>query len=247
MAPQSSSEVNKQNLRTLLALIIRDFDSHGGWFSNIGYSSPWLIATDFWSKRSGYSALQIKNMITNLRISDITGYEFKDRDREVFDGLKNAIQSWRNESGNQTPSVQLKADDIKTGNAKEIRKLLEKFSDRIPLNQKTIELEAGDVALSGFLTDRFNHRVSFNLTIKLRYGGKIWFSFRFPYYNLGDPSVLDQDHITGSSLVRRLGMPEVPELDLSIKSADSNHSRGLEVALGLVSSVKNYLTSEKRS
>lgn len=236
----SASETKKQSLRNLFAVILRDFDSHDGAFVRINYNSPWLIATDFWSERSGYTVKQIRNMITDVRVADTTGCELDADTKEVFKNFQKSVHEWRLETGYHNSPLQLNTSEVRFKNSKEAREYLIKAAPQVGLEHTSVEFDAGDLVFTGFLTDQFENRVSISMAIKCRYGGKIWFRFKFPYYGPGDPSFFDQNHFNALSLRNNLDLPDMPELEWTISKSKGNFQE-IGTVLSIIQAISSYL------
>ncbi|TRC72291.1 hypothetical protein FJV83_00940 [Mesorhizobium sp. WSM4307] len=234
------TDARMQGLRDLLAALLRDFDSHGGGFSGISYNSPWLMATDFWAKRSGCFVDELKEMITKIRSADLCGIKPDNKNREIFENFKKAVESWRLEVDYSTSPLRLTSNDMKISNYRHLKPYIFNTIPSMNLDHPTVEFDGSDLVFSGFLNDRFGHRVSMRMSVKTRYGGKIWLSFRFPYFGQGEPALLTHNDLTALTLRNQVNFPEIPELDW-IAPREHTNSDIIDSVLGIIRAISQYL------
>ncbi|MGX5801987.1 hypothetical protein ACWGS9_12165 [Bradyrhizobium sp. Arg314] len=234
------TDARKQGLKDLFAIILRDFDSHGGAFGGIYYNSPWLMATDFWAKRSGCAVDVLQEMITKIRSADLCGTKIDDKNKDVFERFKNAIADWRFEVGYKNPPLHLTAVDMRPSSYRYLKPYLSKVITSLNLDHPEVDFDGNDLVFSGFLNDRFGHRVSMRMSVKTRYGGKVWLNFRFPYFGKDEPALLTHNDFTAHTFRNLVNFPENSDLDWYTPPRSTKFDK-IDSVIDIIRAILNYL------
>lgn len=228
----------KQGLRDILARIIRDFDSKSGAFAGLNYNSPWILATQDWAERSGHTVEELCEMISQWRISMFSGEATDLKIIQIFEDLRSAAEEWRTETAYIDPPARYDPEKAKFPNRKELKAHTLKAWGALGSARQWHSYDARDLSFGGAFEDRFGHNVSVTMTFKLGYGGPVRLYFRFPYYELGEPTSFELLALSGWGINRALKLPEAPELEWMIGKSKTD----FEAVDGVIAITRAILT-----
>lgn len=229
----------KQGLRDIFAQIVRDFDRKTGAFARLKYNSPWILATEDWAERSGHTIEELREMITQWRFS--IRYDQPDQQTiRIFEDFRNAAEEWRGEIGYSDPPTHLTPEMTKFANRKELKVHTLNTWDSLGLATQWHNYDARDLTFGGAFEDRFGHRVAVSMTFKLGYGGPVWLSFRFPYYELREPTSFELSMLSGWGINRELRLPKAPELEWIVGKSKTNFD-AVDGVVAITRAILTYL------
>ncbi|MBZ9763441.1 hypothetical protein LB553_21520 [Mesorhizobium sp. CA8] len=230
----------KQGLRDCLARIIRDFDSKRGAFAALKYNSPWILATEDWAERSGHTIEEIREVVSQWRISRCSGEPMDSKIVEIFEDFHGAAEEWRAETGYIDPPLAFDPEKSRFPNRKELKAhTLNRWSS-LGLAGQWHDYDARDLTFGGAFEDRFGHRVAVSMTFKLGYGGPIRQFFQFPYYSSGEPRSLDLFTLSGWVARDALRLPQAPELEWIVGKSKTNFD-AVDGVLAITRAILTYL------
>lgn len=229
----------KQGLRDIYAQIVRDFDRKIGAFAGLKYNSPWILATEDWAERSGHTVEELREMISQWRIS-IRFDQPDPKTVQTFEDLRNAAEEWRAETGYSDPPTHLTPEMTKFPNRKELKAHTLKTWSALGLARQWHDYDARDLSFGGAFEDRFGHNVSVTMTFKLGYGGPVWLYFRFPYYELGEPTSFELLMLSGWGINRALRLPEAPELQWTVGKSKTDFG-AVDGVIAITQAILTYL------
>lgn len=229
----------KQGLREIFARIVRDFDRKVGAFAGLKYNSPWTLATEDWAERSGHTVEELCEMISQWRIS-VRSDQPDRRTIQIFEDLRNAAEEWRAETGYNDPPTHLTPEMTKFPNRKELKAHTLKLWSSLGLAGQWHDYDARNLTFGGAFEDRFGHNVAVSMTFKLGYGGPVWLYFRFPYYELGDPTSFELLMLSGWGVNRELRLPEAPDLEWIVGKSKTSFE-AVDGVLAITRAILTYL------
>jgi hypothetical protein len=230
----------KQGLRDCLARIIRDFDSRRGAFATLKYNSPWILATEDWAERSGHTVDDLREVISQWRISRCSGEPVDSKIVKIFEDFHGAAEEWRAETGYIDPPIAFDPEKSKFLNRKELKAHTLNRWGSLGLAGQWHNYDAKDLTFGGAFEDRFGHRVAASMTFKLGYGGPIWLFFQFPYYSGGDPRSLDLFTLSGWLACNALRLPQAPELEWIVGKSKTNFD-AVDGVVAITRAILTYL------
>lgn len=203
----------KEGIRETYARIVRDFDRKTGAFAGLNYNSPWMLATKDWAERSGHTVEELRDMISQQRISYFSKEPVDPRVTRTFEDLRSAAEQWRAETGYSDPAIHLPPEMTKFPNRKELKAHTLETWGALGLARQWHSYDARDLRFGGVFDDRFGHGVTVTMTFKLGYGGPIRLNFLFPYYADDEPTSFGLGGLSGEALFHALRLPKHPELE----------------------------------
>ncbi|MFD1982816.1 hypothetical protein ACFSOZ_09035 [Mesorhizobium newzealandense] len=230
----------KQGLRDILARIIGDFDSKSGAFAGLKYNSPWILATEDWAERSGHTVEELREMISQWRISIYSGAQKNPKIIQIFEDLRNAAEEWRTETVYVDQPFHFDPEKARFPNRKELKAHTLKVWSSLGLAKQWHSNDAKDLSFSGIFEDRFGHDVRFSMTFKLGYGGPIRLFIQFPYYSDGEPRSLDLFTLSGKFVCKDLRLPEEAELEWVVGKSKTNFE-AVDGVLAITRAILSYL------
>ncbi|WP_095087185.1 hypothetical protein [Mesorhizobium sophorae] len=230
----------KQGLRDILARIIGDFDSKSGAFAGLKYNSPWILATEDWAERSGHTVEELREMISQWRISIYSGAQKNPKIIQIFEDLRNAAEEWRTETAYVDQPFHFDPEKARFPNRKELKAHTLKAWSYLGLAKQWHSYDAKDLSFSGIFEDRFGHDVRFSMTFKLGYGGPIRLFIQFPYYSDGEPRSLDLFTLSGKFVCKDLRLPEEAELEWIVGKSKTNFE-DVDGVLAITRAILSYL------
>ena len=210
--PQHPTPDMEARLRSILSTVYGDFDHRSGAFQGLDYYSPRSIVEEPWAQIPGYEADFLADSITHRRQVIECGISPDPTKTETFGHLKYAAETWIRDSGyRRLPSGYREYEHF--NNIPQMRGALFSILESLDLRDVSVDFDDGIVDSSGFFMDTIGHRVLFTASVKVKYGGKLSASFRFPYFRSSSPRYLTSHGLLGHSIFNELGFDPSSEVD----------------------------------
>lgn len=187
--------------------VFHDFDFQVGLFKNITYCSPRDLVTDEWAKCARRTAADLRDAVTARRISIECKSVLDPAMSRAIDDLKRGVEIWKTASAYRRKPVDLRNIE-KYKNRSELASYLFGSLAELGLDLPyPISRYPDALAFSARFTDVFGHRVNVGGQVKFAYGGDIWTTLQFPYYDHDrDPTQLNIERLIGLGLCSFLGI-----------------------------------------
>lgn len=228
-------------LRTIYRKIVMDFDAKRGGFSSIEYESPWVLASEEWQSRTGYTQAQLENIITEQRLSLLCAEELAPELKEALNVFRRAVAEWREETGYVDRPFQGNTGPYDKALTKRLRDFV--WARWVELGLRDPSFGYADRALefSGFFDDRIGHVVALRFYIDRVAGYRLAARFRFPYFGLDMPKSLEMDILTGVTFARGIGFPS----QFLVRTVRRDDLRSVNEVLSIIKVTKDYLESTR--
>lgn len=230
----------QEGVRDVLAALVREYDSHSGAFEGLDYVSPWAFVTPAWARRAACTTTDLQRMITELRVHTATGRPVPADVLDIEERFRRAAKEWIIDTGYVRPPVSNRFVLERFPNRDAIKRHVARRWKTIPFSDSHARGDPGNIDLFGIFFDRFGHRVSTSVALKLRYSGLIRGYISFPYYKEGEPRLWDIESLTGNFLFRNFGLPGLPEMELFVSRTKDDY-RELDLFLDIVERIVRRL------
>ncbi len=126
------------------------------------------------------------------------------------------------------------------GNRKQMKQHLISRWAELPFDDTSYSSDSRYMYVVGRFNDRFGHRVTAGIQIKLNYGGRIEMDFGFPYYQLSEPDEIGLGVLDARYLCNDLGLPTFPELEYIVSKSKTDFAN-LDLVVAFTKAITSYL------
>jgi hypothetical protein len=163
--------------------------------------------TEAWAECAGRSVGELRDAITAWRTNAECKNGIDKHMSKVIDDLKDGVERWRQETEYRKKPVDLRQVE-KYRNRSELASYLAGSLAEFGLDVLLpVSRYPDSLAFTARFTDAFGHRVTVSGQVKFGYGGDLWTTLHFPYYDHErDPSQLSIERLSGLAICVFLGI-----------------------------------------
>jgi hypothetical protein len=199
---RDQADRQKEALRSKLIEMYRNFDLRAGHFGSLTYVSPREVVTQDCAIAAKHSATELRDAVTAWRTDRECKNGINAETIELMHDLKEAMRVCKTDEERRPSADPSPWHSYR--NKPEIEKLLANSLAMLGLGELLIESGAETLSLTGSFNDAIGHRVGVNVQVKWKYDGVVWSTLSFPYFDRGDPTIINLRLLAGHGLYRFL-------------------------------------------